>query len=200
VQYWVPWVTSTNGSFAGGDPAGFTSGAGGITAASQPRWQNWTATYTNVTDDDLVKKVRDTMYNTKFMSPSKAGLKKKEIQRGIYTNRTVVEQLERLVRKQNDNLGSDLAKYDGEVHIGKVPVTTVPFYDSYTTSCPVYVLNWRDLFPCYLRNWYMRMDKAHPVYTNNCQVAQDVDSVRNFKCNNRRTQGIVAKANPAAGV
>ncbi len=197
VRYYI--VYNATEGFNGGDPFSGV-GAAGILTASQPRWKNYTANYTAISKDDLVRKIRKAMGKTNFISPKKAGLTKKELKYGMYTNLDVELELETQLQKQNDNLGSDLAQYDGQVHIRKVPLTRVPFFDSYTTSNPVYLIDWTTFYPCYLEGWYAKQTGAREVKGAHNQVAVDVDFVRNFKCENRRKQCLIAMADPASNI
>ena len=71
IPFWLQKdaTTNVNGGFEGGNPAGFSGGAGGIDSDAYPRWRNWTFGYTNVTVDDLVKKVKKALTFTHFMPP-----------------------------------------------------------------------------------------------------------------------------------
>ncbi len=72
----------------------------------------------------------------------------------------VTEPLERLAEKRNDNLGSDLAKYIGQVTIGSVPMKWVPMLENTDVSDPIYGINWQVLKPFVKKGVNMM---RHPV-------------------------------------
>jgi hypothetical protein len=141
VTYWIVKDASTtpNGAFNGGAPTGHTTVAG-INPTTVPRWRNWTGGYTTPNTDDLVKKIKRAMVNTNFKAPvphKEVGFGKAD--RCMYADYdNVIEPLERLAETRNQNLGSDLAMYMGEVTIGRTPIKTSFWLQANDTSYPVY--------------------------------------------------------------
>jgi hypothetical protein len=187
IPFWMQkYATSTDGAFGGGDPAGFTSGAAGIATATYPRWRNWVFKYTQYTVDDLIRKVKKSMFNTRFQAPvphPELGFGKADYQ--IFTTYRVVEPLERLAETRNDNLGADLAKYLGQVVIGGVPMKAVPYLEYNDTSDPLYGVNWKALGIFTLKGGTMkRTFKDAPNQHNVKNVF--LDNWKQMGCYNRR--------------
>src|SRR5690606_3042281 len=67
IPYWV--VKDSTAGFNGGNPSGFSSGAGGLDSSRHTRWANYTDSYTNVTKADLIKKMRTAYRKIRFKSP-----------------------------------------------------------------------------------------------------------------------------------
>ncbi|HYF51663.1 MAG TPA: hypothetical protein VEJ63_19770, partial [Planctomycetota bacterium] len=143
-------VSNASEGFNGGNPSGFTSGVI-FNSSTQSRWKNWTAQYTNITPSDLVRKLRKAARNTMFKSPIEMKeIRNGSLKRALYTNQDVIEGLEEIVTAQNDNLGSDIAKYDGQTIFRKNPVHWVPQLDS-DTQDPILGVDWETLVPVFLK-------------------------------------------------
>ena len=108
VTYWV--VKNATTGFNGGNPSGFSSGAGGLSTSTYPNWANYTANYTNSTKDDLVTKWRAAATKTKFKSPVDfPELKRGGDRYGYYMNYDTIAAIETIGEQQNENLGRDIA-------------------------------------------------------------------------------------------
>ncbi len=159
VNTWI--VKNASEGFNGGAPSGYTTI--GLNPTTYPRWKNYTAPYTAVTPDDLVRKWRRAARKTNFKPPV-SGIPEPGtgVRYGFYTNDTVLNPLEELLLSQNENIGTDLAKYDNSVTFHRTPVSWVPFLDRDTTG-PVYGLNWGKMKTKVLRGWWLR-ETSVPVY------------------------------------
>lgn len=216
IFYWLPWedesgnTTGTTdyddyneGMWSDALPSGFTD-IGGIdpTTAANKRWRHWSATYTDVTQDDLISKLKKAAYKTKFMAPpgvtDNSGMGAPRY--GYYSVYDVTSQLSNLVRAQNENLGNDVAAKDGEALFHKVAVTPVPWLDQNAASGsnPVYGINWGATRVAFLKGRYMKRDgpRKHPLMHND--VVTYEDCTMNFIMRSRRTCFVVAESNPAA--
>lgn len=197
IPFWIQKdaTTSPEGDFNGGNPSGFTSGAANIdsTAANNSGWRNWTAGYTNVNTDDLVRKIKRALRRTRFMAPVPHpelgfGATMKE----LYTVEDVVEPLERLAETRNDNLGSDVAKFMNQVTIGGVPMTIVWYLSYNDTSDPVYGVDWSVIRPFSRRGINMRKTvKASPTQRNVRTI--HYDTAMNYCCVDRRKLWVISK-------
>lgn len=143
--YGLPYTVVKNATkgFTGGAPTGFTTKFG-INPAFYPgpQWNNFAFPYTNVTRDDFIRGCREAATRTKFKPPVD-GIPTPNTgdDYGLYTNYSVIQPLEEACESQNDNLGVDIAKYDGKVVFRHVPVMWVPWLDRDTTN-PIYGINW----------------------------------------------------------
>jgi hypothetical protein len=189
IPFWIKKdaTTTPGGAFNGGNPTNFTAGAAGISSTTYPAWRNWTFGYTNPTTDDLVAKIKKSLYHTNFVAPNPSpqlGYGKADYQ--IYTTYGVVDALERLAETRNDNLGSDVAKYIGMVTVGRVPMKAVPYLTANDSTAPLYGVNWRALRPYVLTGKFMR--RTGPVQAPKQPTVRNVflDTWMNWACVDRR--------------
>lgn len=190
IPHWIvkDATTTPGGAFNGGNPAGFTAGAGGISSVTYPRWRNWTFGYSAVTTDDFLSKLRKSLAFTYFMAPDpfpelKEGRDPDHI---IYTTWPVQEALERLAETRNDNLGNDLMRYRDNVVVKGIQVKWVPYLTANDSSDPAYGINWAAFRPYVRRNADMRRNppKQAPHQRNVREV--HIDHWSNYTCYNRR--------------
>lgn len=190
IEYWV--VKNSTIGFNGGAPAGFPAGCGGLL---HDHWKNYTGTYTNVSKEDLVKKLRTARRKTNFKSPIDLDDYRKGTgqQYRCYANETTINDLETLAEKQNENLGVDLAKMDGSVTIGKAPLLYVPKLDEDTTN-PLYLLDWSWIFPYFLKGEYMHESEPAIVSGQHTTYVVYIDLSWNLMFKDRRSQTVIYKA------
>ena len=197
IPYWISWVTST-GDFVGGNPSGFSAGAGGIDSATTPNWQNWSATYTNVTSVDLVRKWRKAATFTNFRPPvAGAEYGGGRNNYGYYTNYSVIGPLEEVLEAQNDNLGNDIASKDGRLLFRQTPVTWVPELESRGGN-PIYGINWSVLKPGFLAGEYLREEGPNAASNQHTVFTTHMDLTMNLICHNRRANFVLAVSDPTA--
>jgi hypothetical protein len=189
LYFWMQEDTNTadnDGSFNGRDPSGFSSGAAGISSATYARWRNWTFRYTQVVPDDLVRKIKLSLVFTKFMPPIKhATLGYGSPSREILTTYRVIEPLERFAESRNDNLGTDIAKYMGQVVVGGVPMRLSYYLHENDSTDPLLGVDWSVLRPFFSKGRRMRRTlKDMPVQHTGKTV--HYDDFMNWVCYDRR--------------
>lgn len=191
IAYWV--VKNATEGFYGGNPSGFTSGRGGISTVTYPRFANYTAQYTTVAKDDLIRKMRRAHRKQKFRSPvshttpNLAGMKN-----GIYTNDTVVGLMEEILEENNMNLGNDIASKDGRTTFKSTPITYAPYLDD-DSSDPVYLLDWKWLAVGVMAGWENNLTKPYMVPGKHLVRRVDLDASMNMVCTDPRRQGVISK-------
>lgn len=196
LPYWIVKDPSTTpeGAFNGGNPSGFTSGAAGIDSTVYPRWRNWTFGYTNVSKDDLVRKLKKALVFTKFVAPvphPELGFGKAE--REVYTTYRVMEPLESLAESRNDNLGNDVARYMGSVVVGGVPFKMAFYLEANDTDDPLYGINWKYFRPYVKKGWHMLRHPPKPGAKQHTVREVHVDNAMNYICYNRRALWVGSK-------
>lgn len=187
IPYWIvyPGTVSGNGSFAGTNPSGFSSGAGNLSSTTYPAWANWASTYTAITSTDLIRKWRRAATFTNFKAPVPSPSYATGNQYGYYTNYNVIGPLEEALEAQNDNLGNDIASKDGRLLFRQVAVTWVPYLEANTAN-PVYGINWGCLKPAFLAGEYMREEGPNAASNQHTVFVTHVDTTLNLMCTNRR--------------
>lgn len=192
IDYWV--VTNTSEGFNGGNPSGFTSGAGGISSTTYPKWSNYTAQYTNVTKGDLISKMRTAKRKINFMSPMD-GIQSydKDVVNDryqLYTQESVIKEFEEVGEAQNENLGRDVDSMHGNILINGNPLVYVPFLDDNdSTQKKIYMINWGVMEILCLKGWYMK-EKVRISGTQHNVVNVFNDLTWNTCCKDRRKQAV----------
>jgi len=190
IPFWVQKSTTTpGGGFTGGNPSGFSSGAGGISTGTVANWKNWAFNYTSVSRDDLVAKTRKACEFSYFLAPrqfAELGGGQGDSDWGFFTTYNVLESLEKLLEGRNDNLGVDLAKYAGSVILKGNPVSWVPYLQNNDSSDPIYGVNYR------VFKYFFKTGKNQVVHPPQKAARQHtvrevhMDNWGNFVCYNRR--------------
>jgi hypothetical protein len=192
LPYWI--VKNAVLGFNGGNPAGFTAGAGSLDSTVFPNWKNHTGSYVNWTKDDCVRKMRTTYENVQFKCPYdcpdyRRGSERYEIFMGLTTR----QMLEEIGEKQNDNLGRDIAPMDGRIVFNGNPVTRVPYLDS-DTSYPIFFVDWSRFYFVFLQGEYLREEPAEKAPNQSTVVKADIYLTANLRCTDRRRLGVLYKA------
>lgn len=191
VKYWI--VKNATAGFNGGNPSGFTSGAGAVSSTTVTRWANYTAPYTSVSKPDLIDAMRTAARKIVFKSPISID----DFRRGagdtyrIYTNEATLKAMESVGEAQNENLGRDLASMDGTLTFRKNPIFWVPKLDADTDN-PVYMINWAWFNPVFLSGDYMRETSPSLAANQHNVFVVHVDLTWNMLCTNRRAQAVLS--------
>lgn len=140
IKCWITKGTGTptntangEGDFSSGLPSGGATYVGGIdpTTPKYSGWQNARAAYTNVTDDDFIKKLEWCYDHTGFESPvdKEDAIHGRGEQFVMYTCYPVIQDLRRLARQQNDQLQGELAMFHDEATFKRNRFQWVPSLD-----------------------------------------------------------------------
>lgn len=194
----VPFWLQKNDTvgFNGGDPSGFTNGAGNILTTSVSNWKNYTGKYTSVSRDDLIKKWRKAVAFTYFLAPkqfAELGGGKGDSDWCFFTTYNVLEELETNLESRNDNLGTDLAKYMGAPVFKGNPIVWVPYLQENDSEDPIYGVNFRT-FKFFFRKG-KKMLRHPPKQAAKQHTVREVhmDTWGNTVCYNRRRNFVLNK-------
>lgn len=188
--FWI--VKNAVDGFNGGTPAGYATPPGGLDHA---KWKNWTFTYGKVNKSDMLKKLRTAGRKTKFKSPIDIN----DYRQGngarykIFTNDNVLDECETLLEEQNDNLGTDLWKFDGAPTFRKSPIVSVDILNE-DAQDPLYMLDMSQFYPVFLEgDW---MVETPPKYLDGAHntIVVFIDATVNWICNQRRFQTVGYRA------
>lgn len=194
LKYYVVKDTVNTG-FYGGAPSGHTEVAG-INPTTYDKFKNYTGHYTNITPEDLVESMRLAAYKTNFKSPKFLDSSMKtpgQSNKLIMTTYTVASGLKKLIREQNDNLGSDLDSYNGANYFNKIEILPVPALDTLGVD-DVYMINFDTFYPIVLKDTFMRETDPIRVAGKHTVYTQFIDMTYNMLCKNRRANAVIAKA------
>jgi len=190
IKYWM--VSSTSEGFNGGNPSGFTSGAGNLDSSTYTRWANYTNQYAAVTKADLITKMRKAHRKTDFKSPVDIPSYRGSMGHTyrIYLNEPTIAAMEDIGESTNENLGRDLAPMDDKMTFRSNPLVYTPKLDSDSTN-PLYFINWGVLKIFFLKGEHLRESGpllspgSHNVYNNH------IDLSWNTLCVNRRKLALI---------
>lgn len=194
LEYWV--TPHASAGFNGGAATGFTT-KGGVDPSTHSNFtNNYTFRYAAVSQADLVRALRLALYKTGFVSPvTTPGYEEGGPDVGMYSTYDVVRALEELAEAQNDNNGSDLAKYDGMATIRRIAVEPVPFLDTGLTAAsavygkaPIYGIDWSVYHTVFLQGRYRAESGIiRPPDHHDVTVVYE-DTTCNFVCHEPRRQ------------
>lgn len=194
----IPYYCTVNSSegFNGGDPSGHSSCAG-VASASNSRWKNYTAQYAAISYDDLIAKMRTAANKTMWTAP--IGITdNKSIDRAIVTTLENKLSLETLARNQNDQVGRDLAAYDGKTTFWGNPVVWVPRIDE-MTGARLYMLDMNSWEVNVLKGFDMKR-KGPWMPADRPLVHADSYFLRwQITCKNRRQNAVFATSAASNG-
>lgn len=191
----TPWgantwiVKNATEGFNGGAPSGYTTI--GLNPTTYPRWKNWTAQYTAVTKDDLIRKWKKAALFTKFKPVMDYNSPNTGDNYGFFTNHGVIGPLEEILDQSNDNLGPDIGKYAGKLMMLGRPVEWVPKLEADTTN-PVYGINFGYFKTYVLKGWWLKETNI-PNYPGQHTIsAHFMDSTYQWITKNRRCHFVLA--------
>lgn len=189
IPYWI--VKNNTEGFNGAVPSGLTV-VGNINPTTYARWKNYTAQYTAVTKDDLIRKWRKAAEFTDFETPVEdTPTFNTGDDYGYYTNWAVLGTLAELLEQQNDDLGSDIASQDGKVMFMRQPVVRVPQLEEDTTN-PIYGINWGEFKTAGLRGEWLHETKIEIMPGQHTVAATYYDCSFNWFTRNRRRHFVLA--------
>jgi hypothetical protein len=200
IPHWV--IKNSAPGFNGGDPSGFSDGAGGLPVSLVPNAQNWTGTYSEVTNDGLFDQMRRACQMTYFKAPdpykSATPMKQDWV---FYTDGETRLEVQKELMNLNDNIGTDVGKYKGLGTFSGVPFDWVPIFtedstsSAYDTSRPVYGLNMNSFLFQFQTGKALHFGKPHLAQNYEHNVLQrDWDASCNMLCMDRRTNFVFYKA------
>ncbi len=189
--HWIQRNSSLG--FNGGDPSGWTAGAGNIAVADVPNWNNYTGTYSVISQSDLMTKLSRATHNCNFRAPNPYPNATPEAPQWVI--KTTVDaqlSLEVYATNANDNMGQDIGKYRGDLTFKGVPIQ--PWWvlshsssSAVDTTNPFIGIDWAT-FDLYMANGFdMKLD-----YVNHAAAGQlGVESlwmrtITQLVCTNRR--------------
>lgn len=188
ISYWV--TKGASEGFTGLDPAGFPLGRAGKSSTNYPRLANWASPYSDITKEDLIRKMRRGHRKTRFRSPlSHAQPTLGSSKNGIYANDTVIGLVEEILESQGMDLGNDVASKDGRSVFKGTPLTYAPYLDSDTEN-PVYMLDWEWLAIGVLAGWENQLTKPYMVPGMHLVRRVDLDCTLQMVCTNLRRQAV----------
>lgn len=184
LRYWIQKDVTTagigdsvagSGSFSGNVPTGADSVAhtdvGGINPSTYPNWKNYTYKYTNVTDADLITRMRKMTRRIMFTPPM--GVSYPEHagppSHAHYVPEEILNAMELLAETRNDNLGYDFAA-KGPTY-ARAPLIWAPPLDD-DADDPIYTLDWGAYRTVYFKGGWMKETPAfrsanqHQVWLN----------------------------------
>ena len=180
IKYWI--TRNATEGFNGAAPSGFTD-VGGLNPSTVQNWKNWTSQYAAISKTDLIRKIRKAVTMTNFKPPIEGNPYAKGQDFTHLTNYDVVGELEEYLQTENDDLGTDIAGYDGMVTFRSVPVEHVPKLDADTKN-PWYGINWNFFEMIFMSGQFAV--QSEPMKASHNTRAIFYDWTYQYICRNRR--------------
>lgn len=154
IPFWLQQATGTAAAAfnirGGGNPSGFTSGAGGLSSSTYTNWANGTFVYALISQTDFLQKVVEACDKSDFKAPKKFNEAGAGMARwGFYTDYSILQELRLIARAGNDRIGKDVTEYMDSVLIRGTEVEWVAEFNrsgslAYTTAEPFYGVDWNN--------------------------------------------------------
>lgn len=190
IPHWLQRSTMTG--FNGGDPSGFSAGAGNILVADVPNSRNYTDTYSEVSNDNLFAKMRRACKRCNFKAPDPyPAAVPMEPNWIFYTDGDTSDEIDTELHNWNDNI-TDAGKFYGMGKFRGIKFDWVPVFDDATSSArdttrPVYGINWATWLFQFQFGSALTFGRAHQAQGYEHNVRQvDWDSACNLACIDRR--------------
>lgn len=148
-----PFTTTSTGGRVNVNHAANSNGPGNVSRATYPRSAPWYQNYSAITYSDLFSKMRRGFDEIDFESPvDYSKLADGATRFGIYCTQESARTAADECRLQNENIGTDLAYYDGKAMIRGVHILGVPKLNEIdaaksTANVPFLVIDWSQLRP-----------------------------------------------------
>ena len=172
VFQWVGLGTHTStGGFTGlygcyndGSTPGTAFDKGGISASTYSDWASYYADHDNNIDDSLLTILDTATRKLNFQPPViPEKLPMEKVNYAMYTNDTVIKNLNAFYAKADDTMGYHPDAHYGTPAFNRIPMIYTPPLDTANVSVygtnPILGLNHNFIYPVILRNWDFRIEK-----------------------------------------
>lgn len=182
----VPYAIVKNATegFNGGYPSGHTT-MYGADLTTLRNFKNWTGTYTAFTRSDAIRAWRKAFQRTRWKSPIGGKAIRFNQKLRFYVNQDTELDLGDIGTSQNENIGPELAKFDGMMLFKGVPIIAIPQLD-YDTQNPIYGINHDTFFPVVLKGNYLRESEPDKWPNHHNWYVVFIDLTYNYLCLDRR--------------
>lgn len=193
VPYWIQKAASGEGpGFVGGNPAGFSAGRGLIDSDTYVRAKNYAGHYAQVSDDDLLDRMREMEMDIRFEKPEAivdpAGAL--ELPDPVYyAGKDLILAFRKLMRSNRENITDSAGP---EVMFNRKTIEYVPYLDQ-DASDPLYALDTRDLKVAYLPGDMLHLTGPLNLESQHNGYVQHWDLSYQVFCSNLRLHGVLSK-------
>ena len=137
---------------------------GGIAADTYTNWANYYADHDNNIDDSLLTILDTATRKLNFQPPViPEKLPMDKLNYAMYTNDTVIKNLNAFFAKSDDNMGYRPESHYNTPSFNRIPMVYTPPLDTANTDVygtnPILGLNHNFIYPVILRNWDFRITK-----------------------------------------
>lgn len=200
IPHWLVKSSTAAYGLNGGNPTGFSSGAGGLSSTTYPQWANGTFTYNNITEEDALDTWSEAIDKSHFIAPRNfANLVSGLPDYSFCTTHSVLQDLRKHLKANNDDIGIDAMRYRGQVLVQGTPVEWVPALTNsdsaaVDTDDPIYGINWNTFAWFFQRN--RNMNWSDPQIPDGQHTVRDrfMDCFGNTRCYDRRANFVGKKA------
>jgi len=204
IPAWLPVGTDTEGGFTGyqaqysGTGTAYNIGGVSCSSTDKPRWASYYGNHNGELGDNLIDLIDSAMMSTKFHTPAIPHKIDKDTNMHnfrFFTNKKVRRNINAYLRKNDDRIGSDFAKYSGTPFYQGIPVIYVEPLDTDTANLwdadPLYGVN-MDYFKTYVskaNNFATLGPRERDPSHNILSIYLDLSFC--FHCKNRQRLGFL---------
>lgn len=176
-----------------------TFNPGGISPTTYSKWRSLYLDHNGNLNETFLDLLGDANRATDFeapLEPVKVDGVDQEVPRKVqyYTSNNVIKQVEKMARNSDDRIGNDLGKYAGKTTYKGIVFNYVKLLDTAQSTQwgtdPLFAINFDQMYPVVLMNWYFRTDKGKNAFSHNVYT-EFVDLYWLFHCENRQAAGFL---------
>lgn len=175
-----------------GDGTEVLTDKAGINPTAEAKWRNYAAIWSGTVDNTFTTNLRKAFHATHFKSPLIAtDMKQGPLSKfRLYMGLDTISAFEDFVAKENDNIGSDLAKWHGVTTFKRVPLVYTAQLDGDDYD-PIYGVNHSKFFPIVQSGDWMRESEPMTDVEMHNVITTFVDGSYQFFSSNVREAGFV---------
>lgn len=202
IPYWVVPYPVAGATAAGAQQGTFQSGYTDIAGldpsdAAYTRWKNWNfqwsnnaGEWTSVDGKRMGRMYRHLQFEAPQLASNLSDSKFSNLR--LYTNETTLESMEENAKKQNDQVGPDLGRYQGSTLYRGLPPVWQSQLDTYIAAqgyYPTYLINFAYLKPVVREGDYFREETFKASMYQPDVTVTHMDLSYNLLCTNRQLVG-----------
>lgn len=169
----------------------------GIDSASETKWRNYAAAYTEI-NNSLLRSFRLAFMYTRFKAPLfvKDPQDKRTAAKRVYTDFDTVARLQELADQRDDNhsgkdvLGNIKMDETGLVYLNRLPVVPIPQLNG-AQYTPIYCMDFAKFIPYVHEGYWMEEGEPMTDRKQHTSFTVFVDGAHNNLCLNLRTAGFI---------
>lgn len=191
LPFWLQTSNIAAFGFNGGDPSGWSAGAGTLATGTYANWSNGTFTWKVISPEDFALSLAQAMDYCHFEAPQPfPNLVAEKPKWGFYTVQYNIQKLRLILQGGNPTLGDDILTHMGTAYARGTPFQWVPALDNsesdaYVTTRPLYGVNW-NTFEYFFKEGEAMVRHPMQAAASHRVMKRYLDNSGNIVCYDRR--------------